>query len=76
MVIDSLMAGGKERRLVQLLKGFVTHEEQILCELVVLSDKIHYQEVYELGIQVHIVRRKPSQDPRAFVKLNRICRFL
>ncbi len=75
MIIDSLIAGGKERRLVQLLKGFTAQKKgDITLELVVLSDRIHYQEVYSLGIKLHIIKRNPAMDPRVFYKLVRICR--
>ncbi len=75
MIIDSLIAGGKERRLVQLLKGFVEQKQgEIEVELVILSNRIHYKEVYQLGIKVHVIERNPAMDVRVFYKLYRICR--
>lgn len=73
MIIDSLMSGGKERRLVQLLKGFTSGNE-VKAELVILSDRIHYKEIYDLGINIHIIKRKPAMDPRVYYKLFGICR--
>lgn len=44
MIIDSLRSGGKERRLVELLKGFTQYND-INCQLVLLSNEVHYNEV-------------------------------
>ncbi len=73
MVIDSLKSGGKERRLIELLKGFKKMPD-VICELVILSKRIHYQVVYDQGVKIHIIERFPSQDPRTFYKLYKICK--
>ncbi len=73
MVIDSLKSGGKERRLVELLKGFKKMPD-VECELVILSKRIHYQAVYDQEIKIHIIERFPSQDPRTFYKIYKICK--
>lgn len=59
--IDSLAAGGKERRLVELLKG-LSHIEYIDYELAVMSYDIHYDEVNQLGFQIHKIIRKTKKD--------------
>ena len=46
--IDSLNAGGKERRLTELMKALVIKQD-IEFELVVMSNVIHYKEVSVYG---------------------------
>ena len=65
--------GGKERRLLELLKGFQSYPD-VRCELVLLSKRVQYPEVLELGIPVHMLERKPKQDPRVFVRFYRIAK--
>jgi len=66
--IDSLAAGGKERRLTELLKG-LSNIEYINYELVIMSDEIHYEEVFQLGIQIHKIIRKNKKDINVFKKV-------
>ena len=73
ILLDSLGKGGKERRLLALIKGLL-HSHDVHLELIVFKDKIHYREVYDLGIPVHIIERKPRYDPLTFLKLYRLCR--
>ncbi len=72
-VIGTLGLGGAERRLVELLKG-LRARRSLVCELVVLSDTVFYDDVNRLGIAVHKVVRKTNKDPRVFRELYRICR--
>ena len=64
--IESLRAGGKERRLSELLrslKGDGLYE----LELVLTQPDIHYKEVRNLGIKIHVIPRKwLKKDPRLF----------
>jgi glycosyltransferase involved in cell wall biosynthesis len=60
-ITDTLASGGKERQLVELLRGF-NNIDGFINELVVLSDVIHYDEVRSLGIKIHIFKRKRSWD--------------
>ncbi|MDH3697588.1 MAG: glycosyltransferase [Flavobacteriaceae bacterium] len=73
LLIDSLVAGGRERRLIELIKGLRKYPE-IHLNLVVFSDIIHFQEIYELDIHVHILKRVPKRNPLVFYKLFKICR--
>ena len=73
MIIDSLIKGGRERRLIELLKG-LKELDSIEVELVVLSKTISYPEVFDLDIPVHIIERKPKKDPRVFYRIYRICK--
>lgn len=67
-IIDTLTAGGKERRLTELLKG-LKFMSGISFELVVMSSDIHYREILDLGIKVHIILRKTKKDITIFRKL-------
>jgi len=73
MVIEGLRKGGKERRLVELLKG-LAKDENIRCEIVSLSTIVQYDEIYDIGYKIHLLKRKPKKDPRIFPKLYRICK--
>jgi hypothetical protein len=67
-ITDMLASGGKERQLVELLRGF-SKIDGFISELVVLSDTIHYDEVRSLGIKIHIFRRSRQWDLRILEKL-------
>lgn len=73
LLIDSLVSGGRERRLVELIKG-LKDAPDIQMKLVVFSDKIHYKEVYQFGIPVIILKRIPKRNPLVFYRLYKICR--
>ena len=69
-VIDTLGSGGKERRLVELLKALLKRGE-VEAQLVVMSDDIHYTEVFTLGIKVHKILRRTRKDLSVFGKLRK-----
>jgi glycosyltransferase involved in cell wall biosynthesis len=70
--IESLRAGGKERRIVELLKG-LKHYKDISIDLVLTRNEIHYQEVFQLGVPIHIIERKfLKKDPQLFFKFFRL----
>lgn len=73
LLIDSLVSGGRERRLIELIKGFSKYPE-VQLNLVVFSDKIHYTEVFELGLPVQIMKRVPKRNPRVFYRLYKLCK--
>lgn len=73
LLADSLTAGGKERRLVELMKGFQNHKDLEL-QLVIFSDKIHYKEVLDLGYTVHILKRSTKKDLRVIYRLFKLCK--
>lgn len=66
-LIDTLGSGGKERRLTELLKALI-FKQNIDIELVVMSDDIHYEEVLNLGINIHKIIRKTPKDISVFRK--------
>jgi glycosyltransferase involved in cell wall biosynthesis len=67
-ITDTLTSGGKERQLVELLRGF-SKMDGFVNELVVLSDVIHYDEVRSLGIKIHIIKRSGQSHFRTLEKL-------
>ncbi len=67
-VIDTLTAGGKERRLTELMKALKL-KSGIEFELVLMSNDIHYCEVYDLGVKIHYFIRKRRKDLTVFRKL-------
>lgn len=73
LLIDSLGSGGRERRLIELIKGFFNYPD-VHLHLVVFSDKIHYKEVFDLGIPVKILKRVPKRNPMVFYRLYKVCK--
>ena len=72
--IESLRAGGKERRLVELIKGLKKYPD-IEMELVLTREDIHYTEIFDTGIKIHYtVRKGIKKDPRLFWKFYKIAR--
>ena len=72
--INTLSAGGKERRLTELMKG-LKGQDAINFELVVMSEDIHYKELYDLDIIIHKLVRDKKKDVAIFKKIWRICKI-
>lgn len=72
-IIDSLVSGGKERQIIELLKGILT-ENKINIQLVILSDHIHYDYINNLNIEIHIIKRRHKKDLAVFLKIYKICK--
>jgi glycosyltransferase involved in cell wall biosynthesis len=73
IVVDGIRRGGMERRMLELLKGLKrreTHEVEVL----VLSKKIGYREIFSLGFPIHLYERKIKKDPKAFLEVYKICK--
>ena len=72
--IESLRSGGKERQLVELIKG-LKHYPDIECELALTRTEIHYKDIFSTGIKIHyIVRKYIKKDPRLFILFYKICK--
>ena len=71
--MDSLVSGGKERRLIELMRALKLKED-IEFELVVMSKDIHYKEVFDFGINIHYIIRKTKKDISAFSRFYKLCR--
>lgn len=72
-IIDTMVSGGKERRLTQLMKALKS-EKDIEFELIVMSNDIHYKEVFDLGINIHQIIRNSKKDISVFTKIFRLCK--
>lgn len=74
MITDNLMKGGKERRLVELLR-FIDKQPNINILLILLKDLIEYPEVHELqNTKLTVLKRKIKKDPFVFIRLWKIAR--
>ena len=71
-VIDSFQTGGKERQLVELLKGLKSHDG-VACEVVTMSKRVDFPEIHSLA-PIHVVLRRSRYDPRVISRLLRIVR--
>jgi glycosyltransferase involved in cell wall biosynthesis len=70
--INTLAAGGKERRLIELIKGLKTKQD-FHFELVVMSNDIYYKEVFDLNIKIHYLIRTSKKDFSIFKKIYKLC---
>ena len=68
-VIDSLITGGKERQLIELLKG-ATSAPDIRSSMVLMSDIVEYC-TNGLDVPITIMPRLTRYDPSLFARLNR-----
>ena len=71
---ENLRAGGKERRIVELLK-YLKANGRFEVELVITRNIIHYEEIHSLGIPIHLIERKwLKKDPRLFYMFYRVAK--
>ncbi|WP_209402437.1 glycosyltransferase [Pseudozobellia sp. WGM2] len=73
LLIESLTSGGRERRLIELVKGCKSYPD-IELGLIVFSERIHYKEIYDLDIPVTILKRVPKKNPKVFYRLYKYCK--
>ncbi len=71
--IDSLAAGGKERRLTELLKS-LSLQQEFQFEVVIMSKEIYYKEVLSLNTPIHYLIRKTKKDLSVFKEFYKICK--
>ena len=71
----NLGGGGKERRMVELLKG-LHQRPDIEVHLVLLADRILYPEALNLVQGVHVLARKTKKDYRIFSQFYKLCKEL
>ena len=71
--IDSLQAGGKERRLTELMKE-LSKDPSVKFELVVMNKEIHYKQIFDIGVPIHFLIRKTKKDLSVFEKFYKVCR--
>jgi glycosyltransferase involved in cell wall biosynthesis len=71
---ENLRAGGKERRIIELLK-YLKAAGGFEIELVITKNIIHYEEIHSMGIPIHLIERKGvKKDPRLFFMFYRIAK--
>lgn len=71
--IESFGAGGKERRLFELIH-YLKHNTDFELSLVLMENKVHYDEIHELEVPITIIRRKGlKRDPRLFREFWKFC---
>lgn len=68
---DMLWGGGRERRIVQLIKGLNQAGEKELT-LILLDERVDYSEIFDLNVNVIKIKRKNSRDLTVFLKLWKI----
>ena len=73
MIIDKLTFGGRERRFVELLKWFHLNP-CVTCEVVILSQNVHFKEIFDLKFKLHLLSRKSKKDLSIFFQLYKICK--
>ena len=72
--IEDLGPGGKQRRLVELIKG-LSNKSEFEMELVLIDDNIHYKDVLLTGIKIHFAKRHLlKKDPSVFYQFYRIAK--
>jgi glycosyltransferase involved in cell wall biosynthesis len=71
--IDSMRAGGKERRLTELMK-VLQYEKEIKFELAIMDKDVHYNEALNLGINIHYLIRNTKKDLQIFNAFYRLCK--
>ncbi len=69
--IESLHAGGKERRLVELIKGLST-DSTVTMHLVLTKENIHYKDILNTNIKIHYLLRDSKKDIFLFFKFLKI----
>lgn len=70
--IDSLSAGGKERRVLELM-SYLNKKLEYKLMVVLTSKEIHYKNFYELGIPYHIIEHRSNRGFVYFIEFYRIC---
>jgi glycosyltransferase involved in cell wall biosynthesis len=71
--INGIHPGGKERRLIELMKEMKKCKE-FEFELVVMNEEISYPEIFDLQIKIHFLIRQSKKDIRIFQKFFSICK--
>ncbi|MEI9912428.1 MAG: glycosyltransferase [Bacteroidota bacterium] len=72
MVVDSIVKGGKERRMLELVKALTKPGQDYKIYLVTLTNVIEYEYVHQLPIKLEIIERKSKKDLRVVFRLRNI----
>jgi glycosyltransferase involved in cell wall biosynthesis len=72
--IDSLSAGGKERRLVELINGLVAVPD-FVCKIVVIDKHLQFSGLIPDSVDIQVLERKfVKKDIRIFFNFYRLCK--
>jgi glycosyltransferase involved in cell wall biosynthesis len=71
--INGIHPGGKERRMIELMKELKLRNETEF-ELVVMNTEINYPEIFDLKIKIHYLIRKTKKDLSIFSKFYKLCK--
>jgi glycosyltransferase involved in cell wall biosynthesis len=72
--IESLRFGGKERRLLELVR-YLKFNKNFEVVIVLTENTIDYKYIYDWDVPIFIIKRKGlKKDPRIFLKLFKICK--
>jgi glycosyltransferase involved in cell wall biosynthesis len=72
MVIDSIVKGGRERRMLELVKALTRPGQDYSIYLVSLTNVVEYDYVHQLPIKLEIIERKSKKDLSVVFKLRKI----
>lgn len=72
LINDSLGKGGKERRMLELIKGLISKKLDYNFILIIFSEVVEYDYVYDLPIEFIKIRRKFKFDFMAFRELYKV----
>jgi len=71
---ESLRSGGKERRLLELIR-YLNGKPGYELLLVLTEEEIHYKYAHDLNIEIKVLRRKHlRKDPTIFFKFYNLCK--
>lgn len=74
MVINCLNRGGRERRMLELIKQMKKNKDEYDICLVSLTDLIEYDYVYDLPIRFEIIQKKSNKDISLVFRLRKLLR--
>jgi glycosyltransferase involved in cell wall biosynthesis len=72
MVIDSIVKGGRERRMLELVKALTRPGQDYSIYLVSLTNVVEYDYVHQLPIKLEIIERRSKKDLSVVFKLRKI----
>jgi glycosyltransferase involved in cell wall biosynthesis len=70
---DTLIKGGKERRIIELLKYFKEHF-QVDFEIILMFDIVEYPEIYDFGFKTHVIKWSNKESISSYKKVASIAK--
>lgn len=71
--INGIHPGGKERRMLELMKELKLRKE-FEFELALMNTEVSYPAIFDMGIKLHYLIRKTKKDLSVFNKFYKLCR--